>query len=77
MTKFYYQNGNTITPLITATSRHHAERLVDEHHCIVETDDDVYLNPLSGAVVFESSCSSLEGLCKAKFDSDTDSWVTG
>lgn len=74
MKKYYTRNGQQIIPLRTATSMYVAEKLEDNHSLIVETDEDVYLNPITGEVGFESDWDNLDKVVKANYDYDTDLW---
>lgn len=75
MKKYYVQFEDKILPLRTATSLYHAETLEDNHNLIVETNEDVYLDTLTGKVGFESDWDNLNRVVKANYDEDTESWV--
>lgn len=75
MKKYYVQLEDQILPLLTATSLYHAERLEENHSLIVETDEDVYLDTLTGKVGFESDWDNLDRVVKASYDADTESWI--
>lgn len=76
MNAYYTQIANEIFPIYGVSSIEEAKRYIPEnqHQYIVETDEDVYMNPETGSVGFESDWDDLEEVVKVEFNSDSESW---
>lgn len=71
----YIQLAQSLTPAYGATMEQ-AKRIYQEglHPHLVESDEDVYMNPNTGSVDFESNWENLEGLVKVGFSTGTMAW---
>jgi hypothetical protein len=81
MTKAYYiQKAQNISPIYGVSSIDEANRFVpaEDHHRIVSTSDDIYMDVSTGSVDFESNWesegNSMENLVRVEFDADTECW---
>lgn len=77
---YYVQEADKIFPIYGVTSIEEAKKFVPaEDHCrIVETAEDIYMNPCTESVDFESGWegdTELQHLIQVKYDSTTESWV--
>ena len=77
MNSYYLQQADQITPIFGVSSLEEAKRFVveDEHCYIVETNEDVYMNPETGSVAFEGEWSDLDEVVRVNFDGFSEGWV--
>lgn len=77
MKAYYVQTADQIFPIYGVTSLDEAKQFVppSEHHTIVATDEDVYMNPATGAVDFESGWDDLSEVVKVTYSAFLEQWV--
>ena len=78
MNAYYVQKAEQIFPIYGVNSMKEAKQFVDEvdHRYIVETDEDVYMNPQTGSVDFESRWGDyLDEVVEVKYDAYLEQWV--
>ena len=78
MSAYYTQYGPQIFPIFGVSSISEAEQFAGGAK-VIETSDDVYMNPYTGSVDFEINWTSegalLSELTKVEFDIESQSWV--
>ena len=77
MNAYYIQKADQIFPIYGVSSMEEAKQYVDhaDHKYIVETDEDVYMNPETGSVDFESGWEIVFDLVKVEYGADSEQWV--
>lgn len=77
MNAYYTQKANKIFPIYGVASMEEAREFVlpEDHHRIVETAEDVYMNPHTGSVDFESGWDSTDELIQVEYDAESEAWV--
>lgn len=77
MKAYYVQTADTIYPIYGVNSLDEAKEYLDppNHGQIVETSENVYMNPATGSVDFASGWDSLDGLIQVRYDLDKECWV--
>lgn len=77
MKAYYTQAADQIFPIFGVNSLEEAKRYVDpvDHHRIIETDEDVYMNPKTGSVDFESGWEDLSEVIKVYYSAEQEAWV--
>jgi hypothetical protein len=76
MNAFYVQKANEIFPIYGAGCLDEAKAFVlpEDHSRIVETSEDVYMNPATGSVDFASGWNDLSEVVKVTYNAKTESW---
>lgn len=77
MNAYYIQKAEEIFPIYGVSSLEEAREFVlaEDHGRIVETDEDVYMNPATGSVDFASGWDALTEVVKVTYDAASESWV--
>lgn len=77
MKAFYVKLADQIFPIFGATSIDDAKRWVPPaaHERIIETSEDVYINPLTGSIDFQSGWDDLEEVVKAEYSVEEERWI--
>jgi len=77
MMAFYTQKADQILPIFGVSSIDEARHYVAtvDHTSIVETDEAVYMNPVTGSVDFASGWDTLGEVIEVRYCSITEAWV--
>lgn len=75
MAGYYVQKAGELFPIYGSSSFDEAKGFVDEEETIIASNEDVYMNPYTGSVDFESGWDNLEGLIEVEYDPSREEWV--
>lgn len=74
MISFYQQKAGELFPIYGVSSFDEAKDFADPS-TIVSSNEDVYMNPYTGSVDFESGWDDFEGLIEVEYDPSREEWV--
>lgn len=76
MNAYYIQKANSIYPIFGVNSFEEAKQYCDEsdYRYIVETCEDVYMNPSTGSVGFLSDWDETDGLVRVEYNPVIEEW---
>lgn len=87
MNAYYQQIANALYPIYGVSSMHEAAKFAGNEGRIVESSENVYMNPHTGSVDFadnwmadvgaedESELSEAYGLIHVEYDAESESWT--
>ena len=78
MTNAYYvQKAGEIFPIFGVSTMEEAREYVlqEDWQYLVETPEEIYMNPATGSVDFESGWNDLDDVVLVRYSAESESWI--